>query len=199
MTVPSGMGLHWVVDPEQVDQDMKEQLLTCWRDVSNAGGAVRFPFPPVTDEQVRSAVDAMVASLASAADRLLLATAGDVLAGWLLLRTNPSPLTHHWAQVLRVQTALQFRGRGVGQALMGEVARSALKDLGLEQLHLELRAGLGLEAFYRRFGWEEVGRWPGALRLAEHDSRDEVLMLLSLVPGGRQPAEAPRWSFGFRS
>lgn len=57
---------------------------------------------------------------------------------------------------------------------------------------LELRAGLGLEAFYRRFGWEEVGRWPGALRLAGHDSRDEVLMLLSLVPGGRQSAEASR-------
>jgi predicted N-acetyltransferase YhbS len=81
-----------------------------------------------------------------------------------------------------VQTALAYRGRGVGQALMGEVARSAREDLGLEQLHLELRAGLGLEAFYGRLGWQEVGRWPGALRLAEHDRRDEVLMLLRLLP-----------------
>ena len=85
-------------------------------------------------------------------------------------------------QVLRVQTALGYRGRGVGRALMGEVARSACEDLGLEQLHLELRASLGLEEFYACLGWHEVGRWPGALRLAEHDRRDEILMLLRLVP-----------------
>jgi predicted N-acetyltransferase YhbS len=68
---------------------------------------------------------------------------------------------------------------------MHEVARAARDDLKLEQLHLELRAGLGLEAFYGRFGWEVVGRWPGALRLSEHDNRDEVLMFLAL------PQQAP--------
>ncbi len=126
----------------------------------------------------------MVESL-GAADRLLLATANEALAGWLLLSANPSPLTRHWARVLRVQTALGYRGRGVGRALMGEVARSACEDLGLEQLHLELRAGLGLEEFYACLGWHEVGRWPGALRLAEHDRRDEILMLLRLCPSRR--------------
>lgn len=181
MTETPGVGLRWVADPAQVDQGIGEQLLTCWRDVSNAGGAVGFPFPPVTNEPVRPAVEAMVESL-GAADRLLLATADEALAGWLLLSANPSPLTRHWARVLRVQTALGYRGRGVGRALMGEVARSACEDLGLEQLHLELRAGLGLEEFYACLGWHEVGRRPGALRLAEHDRRDEILMLLRLVP-----------------
>jgi hypothetical protein len=38
VTVTSGTGLHWIFDPKQVDQGMQEQLLTCWRDVSNAGG-----------------------------------------------------------------------------------------------------------------------------------------------------------------
>jgi hypothetical protein len=58
-------------------------------------GAVGFPFPPVSDEHVRPAVDAMVASLGAAADRLLLATTDEALAGWLLLSTNltPSPVT----------------------------------------------------------------------------------------------------------
>ena len=63
---------------------------------------------------------------------------------------------------------------------MEEVARSARGDLGLDQLHLELRSGQGLEGFYQSCGWREVGRWPGALRLGPGDDRDEVLMLLEL-------------------
>ncbi len=51
--------------------------------------------------------------------------------------------------------------------------------MGLEQLHLAVRGGMGLETFYGRLGWREVGRWPGALRLRPGDDRDEVLMLLA--------------------
>lgn len=176
-----GVVLRWLDAPEQVEQGIREQMLTCWRDVSNAGGAVGFPFRPVEDEQVRSAVDSMIAALGPRANRLLLATVDDALAGWLLLNTNPNPLTRHWARVQRVQTALGYRSRGIGRALMDEVARSAREDLSLEQLHLELRAGLGLETFYGKLGWHEVGRWPRALRLSKHDRRDEVLMLLMLA------------------
>jgi GNAT superfamily N-acetyltransferase len=79
-----------------------------------------------------------------------------------------------------VQTALQYRRTGVGRALMAEAARAARDDFGLQQLHLELRAGLGLEAFYESCGWEQVGRWPGSLALNEHDHRDAVLMFRSL-------------------
>ncbi|HCA87791.1 MAG TPA: hypothetical protein DEQ61_21410 [Streptomyces sp.] len=46
-------------------------------------------------------------------------------------------------------------------------------EMGLEQLHLAARAGVGLEAFYGRLGWKEVGRWLGALRLGPGDDRDE--------------------------
>jgi len=167
-----------------VDERTRELLLTCWREVTNAGGAVGFPFPPVDDGHVRPVLEAMVGALEPAGDRLLLATFDGQLAGWLLLSLNAGALTRHWARVSRVQTALEHRGRGVGRALMEEAARSAHEDLGLDQLHLELRAGLGLEDFYGRLGWEEVGRWPGALQLSGEDRRDEVLMLLPLT-GGR--------------
>ncbi|MFI0785662.1 hypothetical protein ACH4Q6_08715 [Streptomyces lydicus] len=46
------------------------------------------------------------------------------------------------------------------------------------------REGLGLEDFYRRPGRTEVGRWPGALRLAPGDDRDEILMALDLRTAG---------------
>ena len=178
-----GLALRWLTTSEAVDDELSANLLVCWREVSNAGGAVGFPFLPVGDEHVRPAVDAMVQSLDPALNRLLIATDGATLAGWLLLAGNASKLTRHWATLLRVQTALNYRGTGVGRALMTEAARAARDDFGLQQLHLELRGGLGLEAFYESFGWEQVGRWPGALALNEHDHRDAILMFQSLQRG----------------
>jgi hypothetical protein len=46
--------------------------------------------------------------------------------------------------------------------------------MGLEQLHLAARAGAGLETFYGRLGWKEVGRWPEALRLGPGSSISEL-------------------------
>lgn len=162
-----------------VGPNLRNQLLECWREVANAGGAVGFPFPPVSDEQISSSIDAMLRSLDQQVNRILVATVNGKLAGWLLLAGNSNELTAHWARVLRVQTALEFRNCGIGRALMEEVARTAKEDLALEQLHLELRGGMGLESFYEACGWREIGRWPKALRLPGGD-RDEVLMALGL-------------------
>ncbi len=178
--VPPGLVLQWLTEPSMVDARTRHQLLNCWRDVSNAGGAVGFPFLPVEDAHVLPAVDAMVDSLDPLLSRLLLATVDESLAGWLLLVGNTSKLTAHWGRVMRVQTAIAHRGTGIGRIMMTEVSRAARDDLRLEQLHLELRAGRGLESFYSACGWREVGRWPAALRLSGDDDRDEVLMLLTL-------------------
>lgn len=171
--------MAWLTTPAMVGPLVRNQPVGCWRDVSNAGGAVGFPFPPVSDDQVIVAVDAMVRSLGEDTNRVLIATSGGELAGWLLVAGNSNELTAHWARVLRVQTALEFRNCGVGRALMEEVARAATEDFALEQLRLELRAGMGLEGFYESCGWRESGRWPNALRLPSGD-RDEVLMVLGL-------------------
>jgi GNAT superfamily N-acetyltransferase len=163
-----------------VEPSLSVQLVTCWRDVSNAGGAVGFPFLPVAEAEVAAAVDSLVSSLQSPVTRLLVAMVDEMLAGWLVLAGNTSRVAAHWARVLRVQSAPAFRGTGVGRGLMSEVARAAKNDFGLEQLHLELRGGQNLEGFYESCGWREIGRWLGALRLRPDDDRDEVLMLLNL-------------------
>jgi predicted N-acetyltransferase YhbS len=170
---------RWLTMPAMVTRELRAELAACWREVANAGGAVGFPFLPVSDDQVRAALDAVVESLDPQFTRLLVASSAGEVAGWLLLSGNSSPLTAHWARVLRVQTALAHRRAGIGRMLMEEAARSAREDLALDQLHLELRSGLGLEAFYQALGWREIGRWPAALRLPE-DDRDEVLMFLPL-------------------
>ncbi len=155
-------------------------MTACWRDVSNAGGAVGFPYLPVTDDDVVPAVDELVASLDPVCERLLVATIEGTLAGWVVLSGNSWRVTRHWATVRRLQTALSHRGRGIGVALMREVARAATEDFQLDHLHLELRAEMGLEDFYERLGWTEIGRWPAALRLDGGVDRDMVLMSLSL-------------------
>lgn len=180
--------LRWLLDPALVGPQMRQQLLGCWREVANAGGAVGFPFTPVSEEQVDAAIDAMVDSLGQDVNRILLAVVNAELAGWLYLAGNSSELTAHWARVSRVQTALEYRNCGVGRALMNEVARAAADDLSLEQLHLELRSGMGLTGFYQSCGWQEIGRRPGALRFAGGD-RDEVLMMLTLPHQRKQQVD----------
>ena len=174
----SDLSLRWLTSPADVTAAMATELATCWRAVSNAGGAVGFPELPVDEPTVRTAADAVIAAL-SPDDRLLWVTAPDgSLAGWLVLARNPQPIFRHWATLRRVQTSLGSRGTGVGSVLLTEAARCA-RELGLAHLHLYVRAEQGLEPFYLRHGYREIGRWPSALRIAD-GYRDEVLMFLEL-------------------
>jgi len=178
MSHPACLRFTQLTDPGQVTPGVRQALVDCWIEVANAGGAVGFPFPPVDARQVGPVADRLIADLDPDYNRVLLAEAGGVLAGWLNLSRHRDRVVPHWGTVKRVQTRPGFRGRGIGVALMSEVRRIARDELGLEQLHLEARGGEGLEGFYSRLGWTEIGRWPGALRFPGGD-RDEVLMLLA--------------------
>ncbi len=90
-------------------------------------------------------------------------------------------MTAHWATLKRLQTHPSARGTGLGRQLLDFVARWAAED-GLEGLMITVRGGEGLEAFYAQFGWQVCGRHEGALRIADGDDRDEVMMSLDL-PG----------------
>ncbi|MEL5955115.1 GNAT family N-acetyltransferase [Streptomyces sp. CLV115] len=166
---------------DSVSPKLQHALADCWIEVTNAGGAAGFPFPPIDHTQAVPAVDRMVGALAPATSRLLTATDHGELVGWLNVRRDAGALIAHWGTLHHVQTRPAVRGRGYGVALMNEARRFARDEMNLEQLHLAARAGVGLEDFYGRLGWKEIGRWPRALRLAPDDDRDEVLMLLDLL------------------
>jgi GNAT superfamily N-acetyltransferase len=163
----------------EVNQELRRDLIECWMTVTNTGGAVGFPFPPVTSADVTPVADQMIAGLDPRLSRLLFVRVDGQLAGWLNIRREARPLVAHWGTVNSVQTHPRFRGRGIGVALMNRARRVAREEMGLEQLHLAARAGMGLEEFYGRLGWREIGRWPGALRLGPGEDRDEVLMFLA--------------------
>lgn len=166
-------------NPAQVSAELRAELIDCWITVSNAGGAVGFPFPPVDAAAVAPVADQIIAGLSPGHSRLLVATAGDTLVGWVHLRRNQEPVIAHWGTIRHLQTLPAVRGQGIGVALMTQAREVARQEMGLEQLHLAARGGIGLERFYARLGWRETGRWPGALRLAPGDDRDEILMILT--------------------
>ncbi|MEV0529570.1 GNAT family N-acetyltransferase [Streptomyces sp. NPDC050439] len=165
--------------PGAVTPRLRRALAECWVEVTNAGGAAGFPFPPVDVATVAPALDHIIDELSPDTSRLLTATADGALVGWLNVRRDRFQLIAHWGTLHHVQTRTAVRGRGIGLALMQEVRRIARDEMGLEQLRLAARGDVGLEDFYGRLGWQEVGRWPAALRLAPDDDRDEVLMLLA--------------------
>ncbi|KAB8177721.1 GNAT family N-acetyltransferase [Microbispora catharanthi] len=169
-----------IMDGQEMSPGLRRELIECWVTVTNAGGAAGFPFPPVTFDEVAMVADQLIASLDPERSRFLLAHVDETLAGWLNVRRNVDPLIAHWGTVHHVQTHTNFRSRGIGAALMRQVRHVAREEMGLEQLHLAARGGVGLEDFYGQLGWKEIGRWPNALRLAPGDDRDEILMVLEL-------------------
>jgi GNAT superfamily N-acetyltransferase len=179
MTIHRDLDVIQLTYPGEAGPAVRQELTACWIAVTNAGGAAGFPFPPVNASHVAPAVDALAARLDLERCRILLARIDGSLAGWVVLSRDPYPLIAHWGTVNHLQTQLAHRSRGVGSALMHRLRQVARDEMGLEQLHLAARAGMGLEDFYTRLGWRETGRWPGKLRLAPGDTRDEILMILT--------------------
>ena len=161
-----------------VDDALRQEMLDCWTDVSNAGGAVGF-VPPVTEEDVVPLLDRLLEGVGSGRDVIALLTVDGETAGFASLVGSLSPLRRHWGTVLRVQVHPSYQGRGLGRVLMDGVHRIA-RDRGWEFLHLTARGGTGIDGFYRGLGYEEVGRLPGAIRVAPGDDRDEIVMACRL-------------------
>ncbi|TFV46275.1 GNAT family N-acetyltransferase [Blastococcus sp. TF02A-35] len=161
-----------------VDDPLRAELLACWTDVSNAGGAVGF-VPPVTPEDVAPVLDRLLDGVRSGRDVLCVLSEEGRTVGFAVLVGLAGPLRRHWGTVLRVQVHPSRQGEGLGRVLMDgvhEVARSR----GWEFLHLTARGGTGVEEFYRRLGYREVGRVPGAIRVAPGDDRDEISLVRPL-------------------
>ncbi|WP_199700571.1 GNAT family N-acetyltransferase [Jiangella rhizosphaerae] len=158
----------------EVGDELASWLLSCWVDVTNAGGAVGF-LPPAGPADVRPALDRHLADLAAGAGFVGVLRVDGERAGFGFVIGSVNPLFRHWATVLRLQVHPRFQGRGAGRALLDGLADLARAD-GLEFLHLTYRDGMGLGRFYESCGFVEVGRHPGSIRVAPGDDRDSVLM-----------------------
>ncbi|GAA3938785.1 GNAT family N-acetyltransferase [Streptomyces gulbargensis] len=176
------MTLTFEVDPA-VDPALRDGILALWADVTNAGGAVGF-VPPVTPEAIRPSLLKHLAAMADGGTRLLVGRDEDGrVAATAFLTFNTHRLMTHWVWVYTLMVHPRHQGKGYGLDLMAAVertVRTAPGFEGIEAIRLGCRGGLGLEHFYAKAGYKEVGRIPDAIRVAPGDDRDDIVMLLQL-------------------
>ncbi|MFJ4688050.1 GNAT family N-acetyltransferase [Streptomyces sp. NPDC091377] len=174
------MTLTFTLDPA-VDTALRDGILDLWADVSHAGGAVGF-VPPVDREAIRPELVKHFAAMAEGRTRLLVGHDPEGrVAATAFLTFNSHRLMTHWVWLYTVMVHPRHQGRGYGQDLLAEAESAARGFPGVEAVRLTCRSGLGLERFYARGGYKEVGRVPAAIRVAPGDDRDDVIMLLPLV------------------
>ncbi|MFJ9414876.1 GNAT family N-acetyltransferase [Streptomyces sp. NPDC101227] len=174
------MDVRFDLDPS-VTPELRDGICALWADVSNAGGAVGF-VPPVTAEDIRPDLLRHLTAMAEGRERLVVGRdpEGRVLAT-AFLTLNSHRLMRHWLWVYTVMVHPALQGRGTGRALMSAVADAARTLDGIGGIRLTCRGGTGISRFYVSCGYKEVGRVPGAIKVAEGDLRDDVTMWLELA------------------
>ncbi|MEU9173665.1 GNAT family N-acetyltransferase [Streptomyces sp. NPDC048420] len=173
------MPLTFTLDPA-VTPDLRDGLLDLWADVSNAGGAVGF-VAPVDPQTIRPELVKHFAAMAEGRTRLLVGHDEDGrVAATAFLTFNTHRLMTHWVWAYTVMVHPRHQGKGYGRELLAATADAARTFDGIEAIRLTCRGGLGLERFYGSCGYKEVGRIPGAIRVAPGDDRDDIIMLLPL-------------------
>ncbi|MET8504763.1 GNAT family N-acetyltransferase [Streptomyces sp. NPDC004787] len=177
------MSLTFQLDPA-VDRELRDGVLALWADVSNAGGAVGF-VPPVTPEEIRPALLKHLTGMAEGTTRLLVGRDEEGrIAATAFLAQNDHRLMAHWLWLYTVMVHPRHQGKGYGLDLMAAVEEAVRTGEGLEHIEairLGVRGGTGVDAFYARAGYKEVGRVPAAIRVAPGDDRDDITMLLRLT------------------
>jgi len=172
--------LTFTLDPA-VTPDLRDGLLDLWADVSNAGGSVGF-VPPVAREDIRPELVKHLVAMAEGRTRLLVGhDEGGQVAATAFLTHNTHRLMTHWLWLYTVMVHPRHQGKGYGRDLLAAAEEAARSLDGIEAIRLTCRGGNGLERFYGSCGYKEVGRVPGAIRVAPGDDRDDVFMLLPLV------------------
>ncbi|MET7681236.1 GNAT family N-acetyltransferase [Streptomyces sp. NPDC005423] len=174
------MTLTCELDPA-ITPALREEILALWADVSNAGGSVGF-VPPVTVDDIRPELVKHFVAMAEGRTRLLVGrdASGRVVAT-AFLAFNSHRLMRHWLWLYTVMVHPGRQGRGYGRALLTAAEEAARGLDGIEAIRLTCRGGNDLERFYGACGYKEVGRVPGAIRVAPGDDRDDIIMLLPLT------------------
>ncbi|MGV9561846.1 N-acetyltransferase family protein [Streptomyces sp. NPDC003480] len=173
------MPLTFVLDPPMTP-GLRDGVLDLWTDVSNAGGAVGF-VAPVSREVVRPELLRHLTAMTEGRTRLLAGyDAQGRVAATAFLTFNTHRLMRHWLWLYTVMVHPRHQGKGYGRDLLAAAAEAARGIEGIEAIRLTCRGGLGLEHFYGSCGYKEVGRVPGAIRVAPGDDRDDITMLLPL-------------------
>ena len=140
--------------PAELDEAAFIELL---RDAVDAGASVGY-LAPLANSDARAFWHAVRSELADG--RVLLGAYVDGrLVGSVQLAPVPKPNGLHRAEVQKLLVLREFRGRGIGKALMAAVERKA-KELGRWLLVLDTVPAQPAEKLYERIGYRRAGVVP---------------------------------------
>jgi ribosomal protein S18 acetylase RimI-like enzyme len=127
-------------------------------EVVAAGGSVSFMHPLATATAAAFWTGSLAA--ADAGRRIVLgARLGGALAGTVTLDLETPQNQPHRADIAKLMTAVRWRGRGVGAALMVEAERLAVAQ-GRSLLTLDTAEEDGAAGLYERLGFQFAGAIP---------------------------------------
>lgn len=167
--------LPWARVADRIPQRARDAMLDMWVRVNDAGGAVGF-VPGADEGEVAAVLDGYAERLdgTRAVCVALNSPGGDLLGFGFVVRPSGATVAHT-ATLERIMTDPERRGTNHGALLMSALHRAA-RELGVEVVTLDYRGGTGLGEFYTRYGYTEVGRVPGGVRVAPGEDRDGVIM-----------------------
>lgn len=154
----------------------REALLRVWIDVTDAGGAVGFR-PPADPAAVAAVLDELLAAVDAGSARVVVARDAErVPVGLVAVHPGGGPRVAHRVTLRRLMVHPRWQGTGIGARLVTAAHDLAVRTGGAELAVVEVRGGLGLEAFYLGLGYAEVGRIPDGLAFEDGDRVDEVFL-----------------------
>ncbi len=122
------------------------------------GGSVSF-MHPLEPETAAAFWDGSLASAAQGERIILGAWDGEILVGTVTLLLDYPPNQPHRAEIAKLMTRLDYRGRGVATALMQAAERIA-GELGRTLLVLDTATDGGASGLYERLGFTLAGIIP---------------------------------------
>ena len=142
------------ISSAELDEAAFVELL---RDAVDAGASVGY-LAPLANSDGRAFWHAVRSELADG--RVLLGAYVDGrLVGSVQLAPVPKPNGRHCAEVQKLLVLREFRGRGIGKALMAAVERKA-RELGRWLLVLDTVPAQPAEKLYERIGYRRAGVVP---------------------------------------
>lgn len=125
-----------------------------------AGGASVSYMAPFSDEQARTAFEAVASEIESGRRLLLAAFAEGELVGTVQVILALPPNQPHRAEIAKLLVHRSARKRGIAQLLMKQAEEEARTE-GKTLLVLDTVTGDNAERLYTRLGWTRVGVIPG--------------------------------------
>ncbi|MCO5069806.1 MAG: GNAT family N-acetyltransferase [Rhizobiaceae bacterium] len=156
--MPNSDALSFEIRLVEGSDDDRRQLAALLIETVAAGGSVSF-MHPLSGQAADRFWDSSLASVGRGERAILGAWAGDKLAGTVTVLLDFPENQRHRAEIAKLMTGLEFRGRGVARALIG-AAETLAVERGKSHLLLDTAAEDGAAGLYQKLGFRLIGEIP---------------------------------------